>query len=598
MAVQTLAGQEVNHQTPVEHDDGTSQLVLPNISFGRREGLSPEAEDVSRVLLASENDMRVAIAQITTDPGRIQHNTDKIIRHIQRARGEGARLVVFPELAIPGYGHMDLAWQESYIHENKMALQRIAEEAQGITAIVGFIDQDPDLTAPGGRPVLYNSSAVVEDGNIIAVRDKVLLPSYNIFYEDRYFSPGKRRGTFEAAGKTMGLGICEDLWDEGYDEKIYPGLISDGAEMLLNLSASPFHVGKFLERQQQIEKVLGGQKLPFIYSNLVGSFDGYYGEVVFDGRSMVFDSQGKLGGVAGAFQEDLFLFDMHEPGSLVLPDVKELPELHDALVLGIREYFRRCGFEKAYIGLSGGIDSALVAALAVEALGKENVIGVTMPSHITSGETKSDAYKLAANLGIECEERPIRSEYKAWIQDFRARYGQEPESITKQNKQARIRGNTLMEKTNEDRSGLVISTGNKTELALGYCTLYGDMAGGFAAISDVSKERVYALARYINQKAGQDIIPTTTIERPPTAELEEGQTDENSLPAGYDVLSPLVDDIVDRELPREELYQKYKPEVVDKVLRMIKINEYKRRQAAPGIRVTPRAFGIGRRFPI
>jgi NAD+ synthetase len=313
---------------------------------------------------------------------------------------------------------------------------------------------------------------------------------------------------------------------------------------------------------------------------------------------MIIGRDGKMKAVSSGFREDLLLYDVHSAQVIELPTGTEINELHDAIVLGIREYFRRNGFKRAYIGLSGGIDSAVVAALSVEALGAENVTGVTMPSHITSKETEEDAFALASNLGIPCYERAIGEEYKAWLGGFREANLREPESITKQNKQARIRGSILMEYTNEDRDGLVITTGNKTELALGYCTLYGDMCGGFAAISDVDKLKVYQLAQFINRYKGKHIIPAGTLYRPPSAELEEGQKDSDNLPADYEVLAPLVNEIVEENASREELIKRYPEQVVDKTLRLIDVQEYKRRQAAPGIRVTERAFGIERRMPM
>jgi NAD+ synthase (glutamine-hydrolysing) len=542
--------------------------------------------------------MKIAAAQITTDPGRFRENTAKIIASIEQARAKGAALVVFPELTIPGYGHMDLALREEFIAQNREALDQVAAAARGITAIVGFIDQDCSRRGPAGRPLLYNSAAVIHDARVVAVRDKTLLPAYDIFYEGRYFSPGREQGLVDIQGVKTGIGICEDLWDEGYARKVYPQLVADGAELLVNISASPFHPGKTAERERTILRAMSGKKLPFVYVNLAGTFDGYDGEIVFDGQSLVYGCNARLSGIGKGFGEDLFVIDIAQAGRMELPEAPPAEELYHALVQGIRDYFRRSGFERAYIGLSGGIDSSLVAALAAAALGKERVVGVTMPSHITSAETKDDALLLARNLGIRCDIRPIAEEYRAWERSFASAQGQAPQSLTKQNKQARIRGSILMEYTNEDRRGLVISTGNKTELALGYCTLYGDMCGGFAAISDLSKERVYAVADFINTRAGADLIPASVVRRVPTAELEVGQTDAGSLPADYPILSPLVDDIVDNQLSREELCRKYEARVVDQTLRLVHNNEFKRRQAAPGIRVTPKAFGIGRRYPI
>ncbi len=542
--------------------------------------------------------MKIAVAQIATDPGKIRENAEKIKDYVQQARAAGAELVVFPELSLPGYGHMDLVLQKAFTDAVRNALYKIAEVSDGITVVVGFVDRDDTAVGPGRKPVLYNSAALLRDGALRAVIDKTLLPTYDIFSELRYFTPGRRQGIVEVGGRRLGIGICEDLWDEGYGIRVYPALADQHPDLLINISASPFAVGKLHERKALIQRAMNGSGVPFVYANLVGCFDGYDGEIAFDGRSLMINSAGQLAALGKAFEEELLLLDTEAAPAVQVPPENPSQELHGALVLGIREYFRRTSFERAYIGLSGGIDSALVAALAAEALGSDNVIGVTMPSHITSSETRADALRLAENLNIRCDVRPIGGEYKAWEDDFRQALGREPRPITKQNKQARIRGSILMEYTNEDPKGLVISTGNKTELACGYCTLYGDMAGGFAAISDLSKARVYQVAEYINSSAGMEIIPASIIKRIPTAELEHGQTDAANLPADYDVLSPLVDAIIDEQCPYDELCRRYGTDVVDRTLRLVHANEFKRRQAAPGIRVTNKAFGIGRRFPI
>lgn len=337
---------------------------------------------------------------------------------------------------------------------------------------------------------------------------------------------------------------------------------------------------------------------------MVGVHDGYQGEVVFDGRSMILDASGELLFESSGFEEDLSLVDLHSARSIALPNWAPEEELHDALVLGMREYFARNGFKRAYIGISGGIDSALTAALAVEALGAENVIGVTMPSHITSSETIDDAVKLCAALGIRLDTRTIGDQYQAWLKDAERTHGN-LQSVTKQNIQARLRGMILMEYTNEDREGLVLSTGNKTETALGYCTLYGDMCGGLAVLGDVSKHWVYGISRYVNQRAGREIIPFSTIERPPTAELEDGQLDSDNLPADYPILSPLVERIVEDGASVEELVAELAgqgvenaEEIVRRTVQMIFIAEYKRRQMPPAIKVTRKSFGSGRRIPV
>lgn len=542
--------------------------------------------------------MKIAVAQIKSDPGAVRENLKKHREYIGRARDRGIQLLVFPELSIPGYAHMDLAFHLELLELNKEAVEELAGSVWDIVVIVGFLDFEKKGNGPGGKPIIYNSAAVIENGKIIAVRDKTLLPTYDIFDERRYYRQGKRQGVVETQSFRLGIGICEDLWDEGYSTTVYQGLLKENPDILMNLSASPFHMRKTMDRYDRILQVTEGTQIPFIYANGVGSFDGFDGEVVFDGCSNIFIGE-DLYAQGRAFEEDLVILDLeNRPGKLPKNPAEENQELFSALVSGIQEYFRRNYFQTAYIGLSGGIDSALVAALCVEALGPERVIGITMPSHITSAETKDDAVLLAEKLGIRCDIRPIRDEYEAWRSGFEQMAGRKPESITAQNKQARIRGSILMEYTNEDRGGLVVSTGNKTELALGYCTLYGDMCGGFAAISDLSKTRVYNLARYVNKKAGKEIIPESIIDRAPTAELEEGQTDEQNLPADYDVLSPLVDEVIDNQASFVELVKKYDQQVVREVFTLIRKNEFKRRQAAPGIRVTRKAFGIGRRYPM
>ena len=541
---------------------------------------------------------RTAVAQITTYPGEFRKNQVKIVAALRAAREQQAGLVVFPELTIPGYAHLDLALRTEYVDANLRCLEELLPETADLTALIGFIDRDPAERGPNNQPVLYNSVAVIHNGELVAIRDKTLLPSYDIFYEERYYTPGTRRGIVEVAGLKLGIGVCEDLWSEGYSTKIYPQLIQAGADLLVNLSASPLHLAKLQERVQRIAEISKNHHLPFVYTNLSGSFDGYEGEIVFDGRSLVFDQAGQLVGLGATFAEDLFVVDFERAQPLLLSAYDEAEEIYGALVLGIREYFRRNGFQRAYLGLSGGIDSAIVAALAVEALGAANVIGVTMPSHITTDATRNDALLLAKNLGIRCDLRPILPEYQSWQNEFKESIGKEPLSLTKQNKQARIRGAILMEYSNEDPRGLVITTGNKTELATGYCTLYGDMCGGLAAISDVSKERVYLLSQLVNRRAGCDIIPESIIKRVPTAELEVGQTDAANLPADYEVLSPLVTDIVDNEISFQDLCRRYDKTVVQETLRLIHRSEFKRRQAPPGIRVTRKAFGIGRRYPL
>lgn len=551
-----------------------------------------------RLLEADRGVNTIAIAQITTDPGAIRPNLERIRSCIAGAKQAGADIVIFPELALPGYAHLDLAFNELFLTDQRTALEKLKEDSHGITVLVGYLSQDLTRQAPGGRPYLKNAVAILKNGTIIGSEEKRLLPSYGIHYEERYYQEGAPHKVIDLDGLRIGVTICEDIWNRDYASDPVSELHSEGIDLLINTSASPFAVGKLETRIRLLSDLAKRTATPIVYVNLVGSFDGFESEVVFDGRSMFVNRNGSVSSLGSGFQEDLLIVGLHEPKEVPLPSPEPMAELRDALVLAIREYFRRNAFQRAYVGLSGGIDSALVAALVVEALGAENVVGVTMPSHITSDETKNDAHLLAKNLGVLCHERSIRSEYDAWLGEFRKTYGYDPEGLTKQNKQARIRGTILMEYSNEDRSSLVISTGNKTELALGYCTLYGDMCGALAAISDVDKLRVYSLCQFINDEAGRSLIPESIIRRTPTAELEAGQTDEGSLPGPYEALVPLVNAIIEDGLPREELVKCFPATMVDQTFRLIEVNEYKRRQASPGIRVTERSFGIERRMPM
>ena len=549
--------------------------------------------------------MQIAIAQITTDPGKTDSNTKKIIAAIERARAQKCSVVVFPELALSGYGSMDLFHRADFINENAAALEIIRQNSQNIAVIVGFPELADHSKRAGARPLLYNSAALIHDQKIVGIQAKQLLPNYEIFSEERYFVSGKSSQIFNLLGRKIGIQICEDLWDAEYENKVSRSLITQGAEIIFNLSASPFEPRKFAARSERIAALYREQKFKghFVYANLVGSFDGFVGEVVFDGRSTVHDANGNLVALGKSFGEDFIVFDLDSEkakGSspALTVEIDPVEETYQALVLGVREFFRRLSMKKAFIGLSGGIDSAVVAALAVEALGKDNVVGVTMPSKITSAETKDDALLVAKNLGIRCDVRPIAEELEAWKKSFVAAMGKEPQGLTVQNKQARIRGAIMMEYSNEVAGGLVLTTGNKTELATGYCTLYGDMCGALAVIGDVSKLRVYEVARFINLKAGKEVIPGSTIERVPTAELAEGQEDRQNLPADYPVLSPLLERIVEEIGESSELNKSYDQGLVEKVVGLVNRNEFKRRQAAPGIRVSSHAFGVGRRIPM
>ncbi|MEM7261411.1 MAG: NAD(+) synthase, partial [Planctomycetota bacterium] len=411
--------------------------------------------------------MRLAIAQIRTLPTRLDDNVAAICAAIDRADTLGAEVIVFPELAIPGYGCLDHFERVSFLERNLRARDAVVAHTAttNCAAIVGYVDR-----ADGKS---YNSAAVIHRGEQIATVDKTHLPHYDIFWESKYFEPARRRRPVEIAGRKVGIEICEDLWDESYPVKVSDALVADGAEFLINISASPFSVGKLERRRALVEGVTGRHGVPFVYVNLVGSQDGYEGETVFDGRSFAVDEKGQPLLVAPGFEEVVEMVTVPIAGpadaaaSAAWPETQPIEELHDALTLGIREYLHRSGFARAIIGLSGGIDSAVVAALATEALGPESVLGVTMPSSITSDETLSDARALAANLGIRCETRSIRELVAAWETEALATHGELKSGLTRQNVQARLRGLILMEYSNEDSRALVISTGNKTELALG-----------------------------------------------------------------------------------------------------------------------------------
>lgn len=560
-------------------------------------------------LLKQAAEYRVAIAQISTDPGAIEQNTKKIIEYIGQAKAAGARLVVFPELTVPGYLAMDLLKRPAFLQKNKEAIDRIREATAGITAIVGFADYDPSRLGPDGRPLVYNSAAIIHDGKLVAVQDKTLLPEYDIFFERRYFASPRETKVVKVGGINIGTEICEDLWTQGYDKDPTKALASQGAELIVNISASPFHLGKLPTRCALVKEAASNNNIPFIYANLVGSFDGHEGEVVFDGRSLVMRANGELRAVAGSFTEDLLVVDIFDSQKLELPKVEEVVELHDALVLGIRDYFRRLGgqnkneFLKAIIGLSGGIDSAVVAALAVEALGADRVLGITMPTHHNKAETKLDAKILAENLGIAFKTSPIEDSYQTELTTFRSdpEIAAKAEDSTEENLQARIRMMRLMAFANK-LHGIVLNTGNRTELALDNMTIYGDMVGGFSVLGDVDKDRVYDLARYINRRANREIIPKTTIDRVPTAELKDNQTDAMVMGDDPQHIAPMVREIVEHDLCFSESLSKFReefaPELIKKTLQRLDRSEWKRRQAAPSIRVTKHTFGDGRRLPM
>jgi len=540
---------------------------------------------------------RIAIGQFKFRPSRLEDNLAVLKQAISEAAGRGAELIVFPELCIPGYAALGLFHQRDFLEANMHCLREAAAHTRGlpVAAVVGLAVPPWEAGAADSRRG-FNSAAALYDGAVVGMAHKILLPDHDIFWESRYFQAADRRRVITLNGRRLGIEICEDLWDADYYVKATDELTALGAELIINLSCSPFEYGKFEERLQLLRAAAVRSRRPIIYANGVGGQDGYDGEVVFDGRSMVVDGAGRLIGLGRAFAEDLLVVDMERAAECALLRRTAAAEVYDALTLALQDYCARCGFKRVYIGLSGGVDSAVTAAIAAAALGAENVIGVTMPSHVTGAETKTDALLTAANLGIRCEVRPIEGIYRAWEETAGRAHGS-PAGLTRQNAQARIRGLILMEYANQDREGLVVCTGNKTESATGYCTLYGDMCGGLALIGDCGKLLVYELAAEHNRRAGWDQIPRRTLERIPTAELEPGQTDRDNLPADYPVLAPLVDEIV-AGFPRRELEKRYPAEVVARACKMVYASEYKRRQAAPAVRVSGRAFGAGRRYPI
>lgn len=544
--------------------------------------------------------MKLAVAQISTDAGDIPGNTEKIINSIKKAKKENAKIVIFPELAIPGYMSLDLMLNPSFIEENLTALGEIIKSTKDMLVVVGFIDSDRNKIGPGGTAIKYNSAAIIYNRKLLAIQDKTLLPDYDVFFENRYFTQGRGRKLIEFEGLKLGVQICEDLWDENYPIKVSEDLIKKGADILINISGSPFYMGKRFDREKLIEKISKNYHIPFIYVNTVGVQDGYDGELVFDGQSMVFNANGSLVYLGRQFEEELFYLDINDliegrKKEFKLPEYNLTEELFKGLILAIKDYFRRTKFSRAFIGLSGGIDSAVIAALAARALEKENVVGIYMPSRFSSKISLEQSKKVAENIGVSLEIIPIDNILDKILENLKSQFNNLPSDVTEENLQARIRGLMLMAHANKFK-GLVISTANKTETALGYTTLYGDMCGAIAPLADVSKLKVYDLARFLNNQ--NEVIPQAIIERVPTAELKENQTDEGSLGGSYKLISPLVDEIIEEGRSKADLLKSYPKELIGKIFDLINKSEYKRRQAAPAVKVTKKAFGLGRRIPI
>jgi len=557
--------------------------------------------------------MRIALAQINPTVGDIAANSAKILEYIARAKDQAAALVVFPELSVCGYPPKDLLLKPGFINDNIAAVKNLAQRVSGIDAIVGYAERNRE---PVGRP-LYNAVAVLREGQIAAVHFKTLLPTYDVFDESRYFEPGPRdeRENLVAIGdKICGLSICEDLWNDEkliarrlYHQNPIADLNAAGAQILVNSSASPFVVGKHAFRLELFGEQVKRYGKPLIYVNQVGGND----ELVFDGNSVALDAQGNVIAQAKAFEEALLVVELGGMGgsptsadhgrAAHATKNAQTESIYHALILGLRDYVRKCGFKSVVLGLSGGIDSALVAALATAALGKDKVVGVAMPSRFSSDHSVNDARQLAANLGIEFHIVPIAQVHDAYERTLAPAFKGLPTDVagdvTEENLQARVRGALLMAFSNKFNH-LLLTTGNKSEIAVGYCTLYGDMCGGLAVISDVPKTTVWELARWINRNAARDIIPRSSIEKVPSAELRPNQTDQDSLPP-YEVLDAILERYVENEEgPAQIIAAGFDPATVTRVIKLIDRSEYKRRQAAPGLKVTSRAFGFGRRMPI
>ena len=533
-------------------------------------------------------DLKIALAQSNFTVGDIKGNAEKIKSNILEAENNGADIIVFPELALCGYPPLDLVLEHEFIQANESNINEIAQTAKNIVAIVGYVRLFDNK--------LWNAVAVIQNGEIYTNVHKINLPTYDVFDELRYFSyvnnPLPVDITIKGKKYKLGIEICEDLWDDRYETKVTQELIKKGAEIILNSSASPFRMGKINQRIALVREKVSEGKVPFVYTNLVGGQD----ELIFDGHSFAIDKNGDMAAYLAASQEELaYCHFVNGIVNDVIPEPKAdlLDGLRKALNLGIKDYFIKSGFKKAVLGLSGGIDSALVAILATEALGKENVYGFAMPSQFSSDHSIEDARQLAKNLGIHFDLIEVKPMYDTFMKSLAGQFAGTPFGLAEENLQARIRGSILMSLANK-KNALTLTTGNKTEIALGYCTLYGDMCGAIGPISDLNKVDVYALSRYLNEQYGYDVIPQNTIDKLPSAELAEDQFD----PFDYDVVAPLVDRMLNNEPIEKLIEESGDKDLVYKLLRLLRITEYKRWQAAPGLRVTSKAFGQGRRMPL
>jgi NAD+ synthase (glutamine-hydrolysing) len=584
---------------------------------------------------------RIALAQMNSTVGDLKGNLQKICLSIKEAKKQRADLVAFPEMAIPGYPPEDLLLRPRFITDNLEALEELKAHARGITVVVGFVDRQDDI---------YNAAAVLHDGELAGVYHKIYLPNYGVFDEERYFQRGHQSPVFVVKGVRVGINICEDIWYP--DGPTVAQALGGEAELIINISASPYHAGKGQYREKMLATRAKDNTIILAYLNMIGGQD----ELVFDGHSLIFDEEGKLLARGSQFEEELMITDLnidtvlrarlHDPrrrkdkllflqkesnrlGSTqdAIPIIEvsrvekdapskrkrtekaplltsglrqalhPLEEIYQALTVGVRDYVRKNRFSKATIGLSGGIDSALTACIAVDALGQGNVVGVFMPSEYTSLESQEDVQALSKNLQIELITIPIWDIFKTYLKMLKPEFKGSPVNVTEENLQARIRGNLLMALSNKF-GWLVLTTGNKSEMSVGYATLYGDMAGGFSVIKDVPKTLVYEVARHRNAQDRKEAIPARIFERPPTAELKPNQTDQDTLPP-YEILDPILQAYVEEDKTFEEIVALgYRRSVVEKVVDLVDRSEYKRRQSPPGIKITPRALGKDRRMPL
>ncbi|MBV9297424.1 MAG: NAD+ synthase [Verrucomicrobia bacterium] len=536
--------------------------------------------------------MRIGFAQINTTVGDIRANRDRILSAYEKAVSSGAELVLTPELALTGYPPQDLVFKSRFVPETLESLEQLREAVISVPLLVGYVDFSPRET---GKPFV-NACGVLAKNQPVQKIFKTLLPTYDVFDEARYFDPAPDQSPIELLGTKVGITICEDIWTDKYlDRNLYyqdpvSVLIAKGARLILNLSSSPYSVGKPALRRKMVSERAIFFGVPFYYCNAVGGND----ELIFDGNSFAIDASGGTLFRMSGFREEVGVAES-SAAPFLSDELSPEHEVYEALILGVRDYFSKCGFKSAVLGLSGGIDSAVTAAIAVAALGKENVAGVSMPSHYSSQGSLADAAILAKNLGIARHVIPIKEPFEVLKNQFKEIFAGKSEDTTEENMQSRLRGLILMSMSNKF-GHLLLTTGNKSELAVGYCTIYGDMCGGLAVISDVPKTMIYRLANWINRKT--EVIPRNSITKPPSAELKPDQKDQDTLPP-YEVLDEILKMYVEDHLSPEEIAERgFDPETVRWIQRKIDMNEYKRRQAAPGLRVTSMAFGIGWRMPI